>query len=39
MYVFEDRSKNTLNIKESSSLAELKDLGIEISFTLTTQSM
>lgn len=34
MYVFEDRSKNTLNIKESSSLAELKDLGIEIGFNI-----
>lgn len=32
MYVFEDRSKDTLNIKESSSLAELKNLGIEIGF-------
>lgn len=32
MYIFEDRNKNTLNIKESLSLAELKNLGIEIGF-------
>lgn len=32
MYIFEDRNKNILNIKESLSLTELEDLGVEIGF-------